>query len=65
MDTNAEYYEQRRKQKALEAHFVVAEILLAAEGRILGSHGPFTIVHKMLNDYFRLWGWKYYGGISR
>jgi len=40
----------------LEAKHLIAEI------RLIGSHGSFAIVHKMLNDYFRLWGWKYYGG---
>lgn len=41
----------------LYAKHVIADILLCTEDRIVGAHGPFFIIHKMLNAYFAEWGW--------
>lgn len=41
----------------LEAQMEISRILLIAEGRLVGANGPFAIIHRMLNDYFREFGW--------
>ena len=40
-----------------EAKMEISRILLMTEERLIGQHGPFFIIHKMLRAYMIKWGW--------
>jgi hypothetical protein len=45
-----------------EAKMEISRILLMAEERLIGAHGPFLIIHQMLRGYMDEWGWMRLGG---
>lgn len=41
----------------LAAKMEISRILLRTEERLIGTHGPFFIIHAILNAYFVEWDW--------